>query len=115
MIQSPVDLLGNGVKKGSSIVDEWEGELYLSWNQEGVVEEFILYWKIENGVEYNISTDSSQTEFTLSDCKLTPATWYYISLVAVVGEETSNRSHILRVGTSKCRESSIHLYREIIE
>ena len=60
-----------------------------------MIDEFIIYWKTEHGPEYNISTGSNQTEYHLYD-KITSATWYYISLVAVAGEETSNRSDMLR-------------------
>ena len=80
-------------------VDAQEGAFVLSWNQDSLVEEFLIYWETETGTEYNTSTDSNQTEFTVSDCRITSATWYHISLVAVAGEETSNRSDTLRIGT----------------
>ena len=75
--------------------------MYLYWSQEDVVDNFILYWKTEHGPEYNISTESSQTYFFLHDDRITLATWYYISLVAVAGEETSNRSDTTRIISRK--------------
>ena len=78
----------------------------LTWRQEGVYDECIIYWRVENGPKYNISTDSLQNElfvddnlveFTFYDTRITSATWYYISVVAVFGEETSNSSETLRV------------------
>ena len=80
-------------------LDAQEGAFVLSWNQDRLVDEFLIYWETETGTEYNTSTDSNQTEFTVSDSRITSATWYYISLVAVAGEETSNRSDTLRIGT----------------
>ena len=76
-----------------------EGHFDLGWTQDGEFEEFIVYWKTENGPEYNTS---SQTDYNvhddeiiyrLRDDRITSGTWYYVSLVAVAGEETSSRSN----------------------
>ena len=70
-----------------------------------MIGEFIIYLKTEHGPEYNISTGSTGSyyrfDFTISDSRMTPATWYNISLVAVAGEETSERSDTIRAGTGK--------------
>ena len=58
---------------------------------------FAVYWNIENGTESNISTLSSTPSYRLAS--LTPATMYYISVEAVVGIVTSNRSEVISAGT----------------
>ena len=96
--------------------DAREGLFQLSWTQEGVMDEFIIHWKTENGPEYNTSTDSNQIEFNVSDSRITSATWYYISVVAVAGEETSSTSDTLRVGTGEfiCIIHYLPLWKEVM-
>ena len=79
----------------------FEGILSIWWNQDGVVDQFIIYWKTKNGPEYNISTGNNVTRFAIRDDRIMSATYYYISVVAVAGEETSNRSDTERAKTGK--------------
>ena len=71
--------------------------ILLTWDHEGEVDEFIIYWRTESGMEYNISTANDNTKYTLRD--LTPATMYYISVAAVLGGDLSERSESIHEGT----------------
>ena len=73
----------------------------LGWEQEGIVDNFIVYWKTESGTEYNISTQTNRTTIYLQHPSLTPATVYYISVAAVRGGSISERSETIYEGTGR--------------
>ena len=109
-IPPPSDLLA---------VKGWEVYYFdLYWNQEGPIDEFVVYWKTDHGPEYNMSTGSSETSYRLSDRRITPATWYYISLQAVAGEETSDRSDTISAASSQFIKHNYHptscLFKQIL-
>ena len=77
---------------------EYSTYIKLAWDHEGEVDEFIIYWRTDIGMEYNISTANDDTKYKLED--LTPATLYYISVAAVYGGDVSERSESIYEGTS---------------
>ena len=82
-----------------------KGEIYIAWSHQlqGDVTEFNIYWQADDGPEYVSSTGSRDTEFRFQDSRIQSATWYSISVEAVAGEETSQRSIALRVATGRLR------------
>ena len=69
------------------------------WDQEGAVDAYLIFWKIENGTDHNIRFGSIYNDYSLNDPSLTPATMYYISLAAVLGMDVSDRSETIYRGT----------------
>ena len=82
------------------VLDASESQLTLAWLHVNTPPDYyIIYWKTDNGPEYNVSTPSDDNSYILNDDSLTPATMYYISVTAVTWHNTSDRSNTIYAGT----------------
>ena len=97
--ECPSCLLAIDPPSNLNVTNALESQLSLTWSQEGVVNQFTIYWKIENGNEYNITIPGDATSYLLNDTSLTAATMYYISMTASARFNTSDRSNTIFAGT----------------
>ena len=82
------------------VIDASESQLSLAWIKVNTPPDYyIIYWRTDNGPEYNVTTSSDDNSYILNDDRLTPATMYYISATAVTWYNTSDPSNTTYAGT----------------